>query len=174
MIARHAKNFTWNPGCSSNSPPLKHGIKFPTPWKTLIIKFPPPRDGKGVKCPGYARGGGHVEASIWPVHKRYPPDWQGQSSCSPNRKNASLSTDPPPLSKIGEGASVIHRRLSCTGITLQKFFRRPKFPWLMFHVIPVLKMSLDASYFYRAVERVRHFKNRFNLYRARKMDTESH
>ena len=34
------------------------GIKFPTPWKTLIIKFPPPRDVKGVKCPGYARGGG--------------------------------------------------------------------------------------------------------------------
>ena len=35
--------------------------------KTLIIKFPPPRDGKGVKCPGYARGGGggaHAEASI--------------------------------------------------------------------------------------------------------------
>ena len=31
---------------------------FPTPWKTLIIKFPPPRDGKDVKCPGYARGGG--------------------------------------------------------------------------------------------------------------------
>ena len=33
------------------------GIKFPTPWKTLMIKFPPPRDSKGVKCPGYARGG---------------------------------------------------------------------------------------------------------------------
>ena len=33
------------------------GMKFPTPWKTLIIKFPSPRDGKGVKCPGYARGG---------------------------------------------------------------------------------------------------------------------
>ena len=32
-------------------------FKFPTPWKTLMIKFPPPRDGKGVKCPGYARGG---------------------------------------------------------------------------------------------------------------------
>ena len=44
------------------------GIEFPTPEKTLIIKFPPPRDGKGVKCPGYARGG-HVEASIWPIHK---------------------------------------------------------------------------------------------------------
>ena len=34
------------------------GIKFPTPWKTLIIKFPPPRDGKGVKCPEYALGAG--------------------------------------------------------------------------------------------------------------------
>ena len=52
-------------------------FKFPTPkaWGSnspppgrLIIKFPPPRDGKGVKCPGYARGGGHVEASIWPIH----------------------------------------------------------------------------------------------------------
>ena len=34
------------------------GIKFHTPWKTLIIKFPPPWDGKGVKCPSYAPGGG--------------------------------------------------------------------------------------------------------------------
>ena len=53
------------------------GIKFPTPWKTLIIKFPPSRDGKGVKCLGYAVGGeggraGDVEASIWPIHK--PPN----------------------------------------------------------------------------------------------------
>ena len=31
------------------------GIKVPSPWKTLIIKFPPPRDGKGVKCPGIPR-----------------------------------------------------------------------------------------------------------------------
>ena len=38
------------------------GIKFPTPWKTLIINFPPPGDSKGVKCPGYARGGG---AACW-------------------------------------------------------------------------------------------------------------
>ena len=29
-------------------------IKFPTSWKTLIIKFPPPRDGNGVKCQGCA------------------------------------------------------------------------------------------------------------------------
>ena len=47
--------------------PLRIGIKFPTPWKTLIIKFPPPWDNKGVKCPGYARGG-DVEALIWPIH----------------------------------------------------------------------------------------------------------
>ena len=39
-------------------PTLCMGIKFPNPWKTLIIKFPPPQDSKGVKCPGYARGGG--------------------------------------------------------------------------------------------------------------------
>ena len=53
------------------------GIKFPTPWKTLIIIFPPPRDGKGVKCPGYARGGGmlklrfdrYQEPIILPIHK---------------------------------------------------------------------------------------------------------
>jgi len=32
------------------------GNKFPTPWKTVIVKFPPPRDSKGVECPGYAWG----------------------------------------------------------------------------------------------------------------------
>ena len=36
-------------------------FKFPTPWKTLIIKLPPPWDNKGVKCPGYARGGGMLK-----------------------------------------------------------------------------------------------------------------
>ena len=40
-------------------------FKFPTPWKTLIIKFPPPRDGKGVKFSGYARGGG---GGCWSFH----------------------------------------------------------------------------------------------------------
>ena len=54
------------------------GIKFPAPWKTLIIKFPPPQDGRGVKWPGYARGGGgHVEAWIWPIHyERMSLNWQ--------------------------------------------------------------------------------------------------
>ena len=37
--------------------PLHMGIKFPIPWKTLIIKFPPPQDGKCV-MPG---GGGMLK-----------------------------------------------------------------------------------------------------------------
>ena len=36
---------------------LRLWFKFPTPWKTLIIKFPLPREGKGVKFVGYAWGG---------------------------------------------------------------------------------------------------------------------
>ena len=53
-IAPHAKDFTWNWGCSSNSPPLKHGDQIPS-------------------SPGWQRcqmagGGGHVETSIWPIH----------------------------------------------------------------------------------------------------------
>ena len=36
------------------------------PGKTKLIKFPPSRAGKDVKCPGYARG--DVEASIWLIH----------------------------------------------------------------------------------------------------------
>ena len=30
---------------------------MPAPGKTKLIKFPPSRSGKDVKCPGYARGG---------------------------------------------------------------------------------------------------------------------
>ena len=44
-------------------------FKFPRPWKTLIIKFPPPRVGICVKCPGGGGGMLNVEASIWPIHK---------------------------------------------------------------------------------------------------------
>ena len=47
------------------------GIKFPTHWKTLIIKFPPSRDDKGVKCPGYARGGGGGEGMLKLRFDRY-------------------------------------------------------------------------------------------------------
>ena len=41
--------------------------QMPAPGKTKLIKFPPSRAGKDVKCPGYARGE-DVEASIWLVH----------------------------------------------------------------------------------------------------------
>ena len=58
MIAHLARDSTWNRGRSSNSPPLTHGDQIPHPLKTLIIKFPPPRDGKGAKCLGYAWWGG--------------------------------------------------------------------------------------------------------------------
>ena len=44
----------------------------------------------------------------------------------------------------------------------------------MFHVIPVLKMSVHASYFHRATERVRHFYNRITLYRTRIMFLQAH
>ena len=32
--------------------------QMPAPGKTKLIKFPPSRAGKYVKCPGYDRGGG--------------------------------------------------------------------------------------------------------------------
>ena len=51
--------------------------QMPAPGKTKLIKFPPSRAGKDVKCPGYARGGG-VEASIWLIHKQ--PISSGKSS----------------------------------------------------------------------------------------------
>ena len=70
MTARLARDFeiSHDIGGAAQIPhPLRMGIKFPTPcWKTLIIKFPPPRE-KGVKCPGYVwevGGEGDVEASI--------------------------------------------------------------------------------------------------------------
>ena len=61
MIARHVKSaqrFRMNGDYGSNSPSPSHGVQIPHPWKTLIIKFPPPRDNKDVKCPGCAPGGG--------------------------------------------------------------------------------------------------------------------
>ena len=47
------------------------GIKFPTPWKTLVIKFLLPRTAKVSNARGMPGGGGHVEASIWPIHYFY-------------------------------------------------------------------------------------------------------
>ena len=42
--------------------------QMPAPGKTKLIKFPPSRAGKDVKCSGYARG--DVEASICLIHYR--------------------------------------------------------------------------------------------------------
>ena len=39
-------------------PPPMSSEQMPTPRKTKLIKFPPSRAGKDVKCPGYARGWG--------------------------------------------------------------------------------------------------------------------
>ena len=51
-IARHAGDFIWNGGCSSNSPPLTHGDQIPHPLKDSENQIPSSYDGKGVKCPG--------------------------------------------------------------------------------------------------------------------------
>ena len=40
MIARHAKDFTWNRGCSSNSPSLKHGDQIPHPLEDSDNQIP--------------------------------------------------------------------------------------------------------------------------------------
>ena len=54
----YARDFAWNRGGSSNSPPLTHGDQIPHPLEDSDNQFPPPRDGKGLKCPQYARRGG--------------------------------------------------------------------------------------------------------------------
>ena len=41
----------------------------------------------------------------------------------------------------------------------------------MFHIIPVLKIPVHATYFQRAIELERHFLNRFTLYGARQLFT---
>ena len=50
------------------SPPHPGKSQIPTPGKALQIKFPTPRAQNIVKCPGFARGGGDVEVSIWSAH----------------------------------------------------------------------------------------------------------
>ena len=53
--AHHARDFTWNWGCSSNSHPLEDS-------DNQILSS---RDAKGVKCLGYARGGEGVGGRCW-------------------------------------------------------------------------------------------------------------
>ena len=63
------------------------GIKFPTPWEDSDDQIPSSLDGKDVKCPG-AGGGGHVEASIWPLH--YLKEALLQSSQPQKTKNLEI------------------------------------------------------------------------------------
>ena len=58
---------------------------MPAPGKTKLIKFPPSRAGKDVKCPGFAwGGGGDVEASICLIHNRTmsKPEFNRTQSCT--------------------------------------------------------------------------------------------
>ena len=69
MIARHAKDFTWNQGCSSNLPPLKHADQIPHPLEDSDNQIPSSPGRQRCQMPGVCPGrGGHVEASIWPIH----------------------------------------------------------------------------------------------------------
>ena len=58
MIARHAKDFTWNWGCSSNSPPLKHGDQIPHPLEDSDNQIPSSRGRQKCQMPG---GGGMLK-----------------------------------------------------------------------------------------------------------------
>ena len=73
MIARQAKDFTWNRGCSSNSPPLKHGDQIPHPLEDSDNQIPSSPGRQRCQMPGVCPGEGHVEASIWPINYNYQP-----------------------------------------------------------------------------------------------------
>ena len=59
MIARHVKDFTWNRGWNSNSPP---------PARLWWLNSLLPGTAKVSNARGIPGGAGHVEASIWPIH----------------------------------------------------------------------------------------------------------
>ena len=67
MIARHANDFTWNRRCSSNSPPLKRGDQIPHPLGDSDNQIPSSPGRQRCQMSGVCPGG-HVEASIWPIH----------------------------------------------------------------------------------------------------------
>ena len=58
MIGRHAKDFTWNRGCSSNSPPLKHGDQIPHPLEDSDNQIPASPGRQRCQMPGVCPGGG--------------------------------------------------------------------------------------------------------------------
>ena len=60
MIARHAKDFTWNRGCSSNSPPLTHGDQIPHPLEDSDNQIPSFPGRQRCQMPGVCPGGGGI------------------------------------------------------------------------------------------------------------------
>ena len=69
MIARYARDLTWNRGSRSNSQPLTHGDQIPHPLEDANIQTPSSPGRQRCKMPGVCPEGG-VKASIWRIHKR--------------------------------------------------------------------------------------------------------
>ena len=67
MIAQHAKDFTWNRGCNSYSPPLTHGDPISHPLEVSANQIPSSLGRQRCQKPEVCRGG-HVEALNWPIH----------------------------------------------------------------------------------------------------------
>ena len=58
MIARHARDFKWNWGCSSNSPPLTRGDQIPHPLEDSDNQIPSSPRRQRCQMPGVCPGGG--------------------------------------------------------------------------------------------------------------------
>ena len=83
MIARHAKDFTWNRGCSSNPPPLKHGDQIPHPMEDSDNQIPSSPGRQRCQMPRVCPGG-DVQASMWLIHKQNSFIWFWKNfTCSP-------------------------------------------------------------------------------------------
>ena len=63
MIAHNVRDFTWNRGCSSNSPPLTHGNQIPHPLEDSDNQIPSSPGRQRCQMPVVCLGG-DVEASI--------------------------------------------------------------------------------------------------------------
>ena len=57
MIASHARDFTWNRGCSSNSPPLTLGDQIPHPLEDSDNQIPSSPGRQRCQMPGVCLGG---------------------------------------------------------------------------------------------------------------------
>ena len=70
LTANHARDFTWNQGCSSNSPPLTHGDQIPHLLEESDNQIPSSPVRQRCQMPGVCPGGGggDVEALIWLIH----------------------------------------------------------------------------------------------------------